>query len=76
MKDVAGEEIQINDCVFYGAKAGSKGSRGQCKVGRVTKIEGRYATVTGSYTRMESCSLIKCTEKFADMYESGEIFKI
>lgn len=76
MTDKYGETVDVGDCVFYGEKARNQGSRGVCNVGRITKIESRYATVSGAWSRMESSSFVKCSEKFADMYNSREIFKI
>lgn len=75
MKDKKDNEVQVGDCVFFGERAGNQGSRGVCKVGRITSID-RYIHVSNSYTGLTSSSVIKCTEKFADMYESGEIFQI
>lgn len=74
--DSARNPLYVGDCVYYGERAGSKSARGVCKVGRITKIEGRYITVNSTYYRMEGTSARKCTARFADMFNDGSIFEV
>lgn len=75
MQDKHGNELNVGDFVFYGEKAGNQGSRGVCKVGKILEIT-RYIQVEGSWSQLTGGSVIKCSEKFAEMYKNGSIFQI
>lgn len=75
MQDRKGNELNVGDYVFFGEKANNQGSRGECKVGKILEIA-RYIQVEGSWSRLTGGSVIKCTEKFAEMYKNESIFQI
>lgn len=76
MKDNIGNELSIGDVVVYGKKAANQGTRGEINVGTIIELEGRYATVDSSYSRLMSSSIRKCSPKFASMFKDGTIYDI
>lgn len=75
MTDKNGEELQVGDFIFFGEKARNQGSRGVSKCTRIVEID-RYIHAEGSWSGLTENSVIKCTEKFAEMFNNGSIFKI
>lgn len=73
--DKNGKEVNVGDMIAFGERVHSQGGRGYLKVGRIQKID-RFVHVDSDYTGLTSGSIIKCTEKFADMFNSGTVFEI
>lgn len=75
MKDTRGKEVSVGDLVLYGIRGG-KGARGEKRIGTVTEISKGLVSVNTDYCSMRSGSFVKVTGRFADLWESGDIYDI